>query len=625
VHDVRKNGIVTDDDPRDGAAARASATAWVAAALDEVARNSQGVMDIDSAVREMSTGDSPSRTDEVNAIKNELLRDAADAISYMLQIESDSISFAPWLELADGSTRPVRLSAVPDQKITNWADLCTATEHPAWRSRFGHLVVASGRVLVGSDRAKLASRTIDDYLKVPSSWGSHLDGFDCLASALGLAKEFRQRKKQGEIIAAIAEAADQALSVEQPLPGVVLRLTALLIAQPSPPPEAKALLARAATAFAADPFNLDDALAQQIQLFADGTEERSHLWTERVDCWLNAARDEVGPRRAAFLQRAVESANRSNIRDLRLRATEELQKSALGDLGLQSAHTGMILRGEAIARSVSPVTDAPNWQQALDRFALLGPMTGDASANRNAVEQQSQSFLSAIIPHTMFGGDNLPRFTASTPEELLEYRQSQQESFHLQFNRTLILEALLRLPHHHGMPNSEDLAAYFQQSPVIDEEQSAALARSLVRFWAGDYEAAAFTVAPRVEMIARNMLLYVNSPQYRIQREQKPGQYPGLGVLLQALTEYGLDPSWYRFLHCVLTNPIGWNLRNEMSHGFIDDVGPVIAAVLLQCACYLSVASRAPIKAKTSGAQSWPKRRQKNASKSGVSKLFNSR
>lgn len=69
---------------------------------------------------------------------------------------------------------------------------------------------------------------------------------------------------------------------------------------------------------------------------------------------------------------------------------------------------------------------------------------------------------------------------------------------------------------------------------------------------------------------------------YRLQRQHIPGQYAGLGQLLPIVQEeYGLDESRTRFLSALLRHPAGLNLRNQMLHGFVGDLGPGFAAVLL--------------------------------------------
>jgi hypothetical protein len=144
------------------------------------------------------------------------------------------------------------------------------------------------------------------------------------------------------------------------------------------------------------------------------------------------------------------------------------------------------------------------------------------------------------------------------------------------------------LPEHHGLPSLDELSAFIATSDIVDRPLAAALARSLHRWWAGDYEGAAFTAIPRIEALARELLLAADAAVYRLQRQQTPGQYAGLGYLLDMLRTGGLDESWYRYFRTVLFSPAGWNIRNELSHGFLDNVDFVVAALILQLALHLA-------------------------------------
>ncbi len=64
-------------------------------------------------------------------------------------------------------------------------------------------------------------------------------------------------------------------------------------------------------------------------------------------------------------------------------------------------------------------------------------------------------------------------------------------------------------------------------------------------------------MAPRIETIARSLVLAAGTPLWRIQKGHTQGQYPGLGGLLGELRNAGLDPSWYRFLWTYLASPPG--------------------------------------------------------------------
>jgi hypothetical protein len=148
--------------------------------------------------------------------------------------------------------------------------------------------------------------------------------------------------------------------------------------------------------------------------------------------------------------------------------------------------------------------------------------------------------------------------------------------------------ALSRITEVYGIPSEAELVEFFTQVPLTNESLARALARSFIRYWGGDPEGAAFTIIPRIETLTRNLVVALDRGVYRLQRDQKPGQYPGLGYLLGLLKEHNMDESWHRCVLTVCANPAGgWNLRNEVAHGFVDDVPAPPAAVVLQVALYM--------------------------------------
>ena len=51
----------------------------------------------------------------------------------------------------------------------------------------------------------------------------------------------------------------------------------------------------------------------------------------------------------------------------------------------------------------------------------------------------------------------------------------------------------------------------------------------------------------------------------------------------------GLNESWYRFLHTYLASVAGANIRNELLHGFVDEITESASALILIAALYLAV------------------------------------
>lgn len=583
---------MTERAPEDGAASASgddSTLRAVASQLDLAAADAQGVWDVESAVRRLINERS---VDDPHCGSPEclLLTAALDAVEYRLSFEDGRCELVPHLKFADGTTQPPAVDTRPSEVVDRWRALREAVHHGVWRSRLSHLLAASPHV-VGRDRVQWAADAVGDYLETPNELSLGMERVGALRAALALTKQFGLRQPRVDVLDAMIATVQEALTDRPDAAGITLGLTHVLVGERDAPVELDALLDRARTVYAGDIHRLDDVFEQQLARPAVEA-RRAQLWAERVRAWLDAAAACDDVRRAHLLQTAVELASRSGNRELRQKATARLQELTLDDLGLVGISTEMIVRGEDIARAVQPVTAAHDWTEALDAFALLGPPTGEVTQNRRTVEEHAREFvLSKLFPVTQFGSDGLPRFTAASDKERAEYDLAQQETFQLQFQRRLVAEALLRFPAHHPLPTLQELAAHFSRNHLIDQPLAQAIARAFLRWWAGDYEGAGFTIAPRIETLARNLLLATNAPLYRLQRDRAPGQYPGLGYLLEQLRSLGYAESWYRYLYTLLANPAGPNLRNEMTHGFADNLDLVTAALLLHCAANLALAS----------------------------------
>lgn len=566
----------------------ALAPAAVARLLDDAAASADGLWDLERAVLDFChKATEAGVADDAPGVL--LLRAAADAITYRLSFDGGRCTFEPHLLLVD-ETRPLRVEQQPADVTDGWLTLSGLVTHAVWRSRLCHLLTGTDRY-VGRGKVDAAAEAISAYLATPTALSQGLDRVDALHAALSLARQFGLRDARTEVYAALVASARRAVADEPQAAGIVLGLTQILVDDRDAPAETDDVLDAARTAYAGDAHRTDDVIEQQLERAADDA-RRSELWRQRVRAWLDAAAATNDVRRAHFLQVAVQHALSAGDPALREEATARLQQLTIEYLGLRGIRTGIILRGEEIAHAVRPVTDAANWADALDAFAMLGPPTGDVDVNRKVVDEHAKQFvLSSLFPVVLYGSDGLPRWQANNEAERREHELARQESMQLQFQRRLVAEALMRFPVHHPIPSHEELTAYFGRNRLVDQALAASLARAFLRWWAGDYEGAAFTVTPRIETLVRNLLLAVNAPLYRLQREQSPGQYPGLGFLLAQLQKrHGLPESWYRYLYTFLANPAaGWNVRNELLHGFLDDVDLITASLLLQCAASLTL------------------------------------
>lgn len=511
----------------------------------------------------------------------------AQAFGYRIeetrQGSSRRIQFAPYFRGTEGHESPPPLTSVTREVIQIWAALASRVQAPYAKARLNHLLFACGH---GNGRQH-AEAAIAAYLQSAAQWHRDVDSVHDLNVALRLARAVGADDLASNVMMVMVDYARDALGSDTPLPGVTLRLLDPLTDELQPPSEVDVLLAHAWEAYPG-PFTRDEVVELQLRR-AISSQTRTALEEKRVMLWLEAAERAEGLVRAGHLKKALECATATGRRNLIERAAAELQEIQPDELGLVAIFAETALDEEQVDRLLQPITSTGSWQEALTRYGVYGPVTGGSAQNRLQVQADAREFVfSNLMPRESIGGDGLPRFRVETDDEKLEWDLSALEGQHLQVWGNLLARALTAIARRHGIPSEQDLADFFAERPLVDRALAEAIARVLVRFWSGDPEGAVFTVVPRIESLARTIVIATGAGIYRLQRQRTPGQYPGLGVLLDHLKQRGLDESWFRFLYTLCANPAGWNLRNEISHGFVHNAGAPIAALLIQALLYLT-------------------------------------
>ncbi|WP_406081032.1 DUF4209 domain-containing protein [Streptomyces zaomyceticus] len=515
-------------------------------------------------------------------------RAAGWAFSYHVQVVENygkwRVQVIPYLSGPGNSSMPPQIKDVPEIGVSIWESLCGRVSSDFGKARLHHLLFERR---VGNVRGH-ALMAAQSYLKLSQAWDKWLDKEESLNAALRLARAVGAKELASTIIDGVIDAIRRVLSEEHDVPGVILRLSHPLASESHPPKELRDLL-YAAIAAHESPFTKDK-LYDIVLLLRDGNSTREETHTSRVQVWLDAAEQASGIVKSAHLKQALQRAHASAIPELVDRAAAALQKMRDEDLGLKSFISSATISREQFESLLQPVTACNSWQEALIHFTFAyGPAVGTIENTRKRTDEHSKQFVLADLATTeLIGSDGLPRFSPQNDAEALEMRLARQESFNLQQTSRLLAVALHKIAEVHGQPTEEQLTQYFSQSALVTPELAASISRCFTRYWSGDTEAATFTIAPKVETLARNLVVALDVGVYRLQRNEKPGQYPGLGSLLGVLREKGLDESWYRNILTVCGNPAGgWNLRNEIAHGFVDDAGSPAAALLFQCVLYL--------------------------------------
>lgn len=252
----------------------------------------------------------------------------------------------------------------------------------------------------------------------------------------------------------------------------------------------------------------------------------------------------------------------------------------------------LVAPGKAAEAEVNLETDFPVWYARLNGYAHFETPTGHPDSNREIVENQRRlAPLQAFLPVHLQTPEGLPLYAPGTNEERFDLDLVRWETQLLEQWSWIMAEALRRVVSS-GMPPAADLITVLTSNPVSTPPIARQLASSLGRFWTGDAEGAAYSALPAIEAMVRNAVIAADRGVFRLQRKQQPGQFVGLGTLLDLFAEsYAISERDSRFFGALLRHPGGWNLRNLAAHGYTPGIGGAAGAVVLYAAMRIIVLS----------------------------------
>lgn len=547
--------------------------AEAAVLLDKIAPRATDAHQISRLIAE-ELGDEPPE-------KAKWLRAAFD---YMLRFrdEEGSSAFVPMLGFKDGSSYPPVPGEVSKEMSAFWEEVAASVTHPLPKARLTHLLVetAPKRAHIHARSAAVA------YIQAFPLHESELDKLQALHAAQVLSIRFNIKDVASELSVPLRELVASVLAGEKQMPGV--SIPALEILDEMGDEQVDALLAIAHEKYGGDAYNLEGVLAIQRKR-ASTDKERKALDAERVRAWLREAEKADSLARLMHLETAARLAEELGLKDLKEEAVALLQAISPDDIPLQHIRSEVEIPAEAVEQYLQQFVEGyATWWESFQALVFYEPPTGTLEQNEASIKESAREApLHDLLPKVKLGGDKLPRFKALNDEDRKDEKLAEQEGFRLQVMTPLRAGALERICSHHGKPSREELEGYFAELPGIRDDRDARVAADcFMRYWDGD-GAGAYVCVALVERLIRNLALKTGRSLYRVQREKRPGQYPGLGFLLRELRK-SLDPSWYRFLWTFLASPAGVNFRNELFHGFVREPSGGHLLLLLSAMTYVA-------------------------------------
>jgi len=491
--------------------------------------------------------------------------------------------FGPHLT-TDQFEYPLPLGEVPAEVALLWSDVAERSRGAASKARLHHLLFELRHGNVG-DHGRAAAAA---YLAVGIGTGGRILRLNCLHWSLDLSRRMKDGAAAELVhVPLISIALDSLAQRDNPEPGVALHAIEVLAADVPHHPQLPELLEKARAAYP-DGRLTGETIRIQRSLVRGVDFRHTQLQREHVQAYLAQADLFPGLIRMVNLEEAAQLATSYGLTDLLKTAVAEMQGMSLDELGLNKLSFTVTMPAGALKAHVGRYTEQASLAEALRLLVNDASPTGDIASNRTISTNTSKA-APAIDIFTVkhIGEDALSRYTATNDEERADEKLARTENLHMALAMdgfARIFDALMTK----FTPTRDELIELIGAEDHVSAGTATTIAKALEAFHATNYEEAATMTMPRIETLARARLAAAGELQFRIQQGHDRGQYPQLGGILRAL-ELHLDESWYRFLKTFLVSQFGSNFRNELAHGFVEEVGGHQAALTIVAALHLAL------------------------------------
>jgi hypothetical protein len=512
-----------------------------------------------------------------------------DAVHYHVTFDEDGarrVVLKPGHTAAE-VTWPVAVASAPVEHLAAWEELAGIVTDAAVRARLHHLLFQA-RVQPVRHHALAATNA---YLEAAEQDWDGWDGITFAYTALRLALAVGEHTSAGTAASAMETLIEAAVPDGQP--GVAQRGLIFLALTSKLQFDFDALAERILPLL--DARVADRVLAAMIERAKPA--ERTMIWERRVRLAVQDAQHASdGLVRTSKLTSALRLADRSGLGPLRREVAALLQQSGrvpapMMTLSMSTRyHPGEL---EAAGRAIIGDTGI---HDGLERWAHYGPPTGRAQDNRALTEERLAGSISwLLLPTQIIDENQMPRYAGTDEEEQLELAVAKDETSTAGMRQPVFSEALERLGARTELPNLSSFFGYLRTWPGFDDGTALMVATALIRFWTRDYDGAFYIALPQIERTIRTQVVDADAGVYRLQRDKTPGQFPGVGALLDDLAQlYDLDEDWHRYYKVMLAHPGGPNLRNLAAHGFMTTIHRDQAALVLHLLMHLGTLQRRP-------------------------------
>lgn len=226
--------------------------------------------------------------------------------------------------------------------------------------------------------------------------------------------------------------------------------------------------------------------------------------------------------------------------------------------------TSIVIPNKEIKKFISWLTEG-------DLNTVLAKIAVNYIPKKDEVMKQIQDLskkapLSFLIPRRIMDDEGRVISTVGSLEDDIDGYIIIQISQNMQVGSFFLRKTLNALMNKFNLCASE-IVNYFYESPIFDERRKEFFVRGIDAYMNGDFLVSIYLLIPQIEVLIRNLAEKIGIPIL------KPSRSGGFyyRTLDELLREGGiikvLGENMSLYLRVLLTDPRGWNLRNEVAHG----------------------------------------------------------
>lgn len=491
--------------------------------------------------------------------------------------------FAPWIEM-DGKVFPPPLDKINDEILSEWADTLEKIKHPTLVSRLADLLWA--RKWQPRPNS-YAIQAIESYWEISKGNWERLYRARCLIRSLDLSKEINDVERKKKAIQLIIDACYEELHLEDPKPGISLRLITSLtkLNKTDQSEEVNVLLNLAFKTHENDVWIVENIV--ELMINRETPEKRKQLQLYLINRWVEEAeKSKKGLLLLHNLEHALELARNYGLQDAATDIRKKIQSVPPETLEMKEFSTKIEVPAEQIEKFLNWFIDERGWKESFERLGFHGPPSGDYKKNIEEIEKQAQDYpLQFLASRAVYDHNNVPIRYGRNIDENKEIAIAGFEALNINVFGSFAPSILERIKQKYNAPSDRELSEFFTTS-IIPKDIAENIAIAIDWFFKGESNITTHLLVPQIEAILRILARDLGLPIIREPIGNIPGGVITLGTLLNMLKDK-IDESWRRYFINLLTNPIGINLRNRVCHGLLPNFGKEDAALLIQVACNL--------------------------------------